>query len=119
MHSILIDCAQPKRDGCRKTDVTEVCSLSLLSLGNVSDVKMEKTTVIEQDLKSKSGKLYYLKPNSSGKAEVWQQFSLVHRRKTGEFTQETDDVASEETHVKYLCACNKCFKVYTYRSEDA
>ena len=53
-------------------------------------------------------------PNDAAKADIWKYYSLVYKVKSSE-SSETDD--SIEC-VKYLCACNKCLKVYHYKAKD-
>ena len=54
----------------------------------------------------KTGK-YKLKYNLTCKADIWKQFPLLH---------EVDE--GDEKHVKYYCACSKCFKVYQYKDPN-
>ena len=45
---------------------------------------------------------YMLKPNLSGKADVWKKFCIVYQQA---------DATNDECALNY-CACNKCYKVY-------
>ena len=74
---------------------------------------MDKCIEIERVLKNRSScSSYVLKPNESAKAVVWKQFSLVFQK------QLSSDEGETLSHVNYLCACNKCFKVYSYKGAD-
>ena len=67
---------------------------------------------VERALRRKSTQ-YCLKPNDAAKADVWKHFSLVCQLKSSE--PESDESIE---HVKYLCACKKCLKVYNYKAKD-
>jgi hypothetical protein len=52
--------------------------------------------------------VYVLKPNTSGHAYVWKQFSIVHQNV---------DTSNEECALNYS-TCNKCFKVYQLKDSS-
>ena len=56
---------------------------------------------------------FLLKPNTSAKAPIWKQFSLIYHLRNN-----SDDSEAESDEIKYYCACNKCRKVYCYKAPD-
>ena len=56
-----------------------------------------------------------LKPHLSGKSDVWKNFSLVFEKR-----HDVRDSASVEKliELKYLCACNRCHRMYRYKASN-
>ena len=75
----------------------------------------ELTIDVEKRLREKRND-FVLKQQLSAKSDVWKHFSLVFEKRR----EDNDGEASGQNLVelKYLCACNRCYRVYRYKSSD-
>jgi hypothetical protein len=59
---------------------------------------------------------YVLKANSTGKADIWQKFSIVHQKVDASSSDQPHD-SKDEVALNYT-ACNKCLKVYQLKDSS-
>lgn len=59
---------------------------------------------------------YVLKANSTGKADIWQKFSIVHQKVDASSSDQPHD-SKDEVALNYT-ACNECLKVYQLKDSS-
>lgn len=72
---------------------------------------------IERKLKGTANK-FILKPNTLGKSAAWKHFSLIYAERENLDQSQGENADAEYDELKGYCACNKCRKVYVYKSAD-
>ena len=72
---------------------------------------------IERKLKFTANK-FILKLNTLGKAAAWKHFSLIYAERENLNQSQGENADAEYDELKNYCACNKCRKVYVYKSAD-